>query len=237
MENKEMNMIIKIIGLIGVIFVLIAQFVPWGAGAYLFGADFGAFGDWDIFYIRVMGLGIWQLTLIGVIMIVLFFLNLVLLLTGFLTFKNIATKGTTKYLKLGIFATVEFILYIVGISIASGGMAGFGAYGIGFVMILLAMVMFYVTFGLGKVFGITAAPAMYQQPMYQQTPTQQPQMMHTSQQPPPTQQPTPPPQQQPPQPAQTPPPAKTEATPNFCPECGSQLEANTKFCPGCGYKL
>ncbi len=49
MPSNEIKMVIKILGLIGAIFVLIAQFVPWTGGLYLFGIDFGSFVGWDFF--------------------------------------------------------------------------------------------------------------------------------------------------------------------------------------------
>lgn len=240
MATKEMNLIVKILGLVGAIFVLIAQFVPWGRGAFLFGANNGGF---DAFYVTFMGQGAWQAILFGVMMIVLFFINLIVLILAFLTFKNFAIKGTKRYLTLGIIATVEFILYIVALNAAFGGLAGFIGYGIGFVMILLAMIMFYVTYGLGRALGIYTTTAMHQQPpVYQQA---QPQMMYTSQQQPPVQQTPPPqppptqpqPQQQTQQPTQKTAKGKAAATPKFCPQCGAQLQAGIKFCPGCGSQV
>ena len=164
MENKEMKLIVKIIGLVGAIFVLIALFVPWGIGAYLFGADFGIFGGWDFFYINTMSsaadFGIWQFIVFGAVMITLFILTLITMILGLLTFKKIDTRGPKAYITPAILATVIFVLYIVGMSVAAGGMAGVAGYGIGFFMILIAMIMFYVSFVMGKVLGITANQPM-----------------------------------------------------------------------------
>lgn len=233
MANKEMSLIIKMLGLVGAIFVLIAMFVPWGAGAFLFGASNGGF---SAFYINLMNTGAWQGIFFGVMMIILFIINLVLLIIAFLSFKNFAIKGTNQYLKLGIIATVEFILYIVALNVAFGAIAGLIGYGIGFIMILLAMIMFYITYGLGRALGLAATTGMYQQPpVYQQPQTQ---MMYAHQQQPPVQHAPPPqpqaqPQQQPPQ---KPSGAKAE-TPKFCSECGTPIQAGVKFCSGCGKKL
>jgi Na+-transporting methylmalonyl-CoA/oxaloacetate decarboxylase gamma subunit len=229
MANKETMLIIRIMGLIGAIFCLIAQFVPWGGGLYLFGLDI--FGNWDFFYITIISSGAWQAILLGVVMIILFFINLITLILAFLSFKNFASKGSNAFLKLGIIATVEFILYIVAVSVASGGAAGFAAYGIGFVMILLAMIMFYITYGLGKALGATATPGMYQQPIYQQpTHTQAPTQYYTQQH-------APPPQYQAPPPVQQPVSSEIKTKTKFCPACGTELQTNARFCPECGNQL
>ena len=222
MPEKEMKLIIKILGLIGAIFVLVAQFVPWAGGLYLFGADYGFYGGWDFFYIRFMGLGIWQFVVLGIMMIILFFLNLYLLITSFLKFKKFDSLGPQMYLKLGIFATVEFVLYIIAVNVGSLGLIGVGAYGIGFIMILIAMILFYVSYGMGKAFGMVPVPGAYQQPMYTQQPP-------TYTQPPPP--PPPQPQQQPKQVQQA------SAVKKFCPNCGNPLGPNAKFCPSCGKQI
>ena len=240
MPGNEMKMVIKILGLIGAIFVLIAQFVPWAGGLYLFGADFGSFIGWDFFYINIMSSGAWQGIFLGIMMIIIFFLNLILIINSFLKFKKFDVLGPQIFLNLGIFATVEFIIYIVAVNVVSSGYTGFGAYGIGFIIILLAMIMFYVAFGIGKSLGMVPAPRTYRQPMYQQpTYTQTTQYPQQPQQPPPPAQ-TPPPPPPPPQP-QTQQPAKpaqkTKAVKKFCPNCGTQLTPNAKFCSGCGKEV
>lgn len=242
MATKEMTTMVKILGLVGAIFVLIAQFVPWGTGAYLFGADFGAFGGFNAFYTQFFSSGIWQFILVAVIMILLFFINLITLILGFLTFRKIESRGINAYLKLSILVTLEFIIYIVGWSVAAGGVPGAGIVSIGFIMILLAMIMYWVTFGLGKALGIYTTTAMYQpQPPSYQQPQQQ---MTYAHQPPVQQAPTPPaqPQAQPQPKQQIQPPAqkttKAKASvPKFCSQCGGPLQPNAKFCPGCGNKL
>ncbi len=186
-----------------------------------------------------MSSGVWQGVFLGIMMIILFFLNLILLIYSSLKFKKFDVLGPQIFLKLGIFATVEFILYIIAVNVVTSGFIGFGAYGIGFIIILIAMIMFYVAYGLGKSLGMVPAPGAYQQPMYQQpTYTQPPPYTQQPQQPlPPTQPPPPPPQPQP-QPQE---PAKPTQAPKtvkkFCPNCGAPLTPNAKFCSGCGNKV
>ena len=172
-------------------------------------------------------------------MIILFFINLYTLIRGFLAFRQIETRGINLYQRLAILTTAEFIIYVVGFSIAAAGVPGSGIVSIGFIMILLAMIMYWTTYALGKSMGIYTTTAMYQQPPVYQQP--QSQMMYAHHPQPPVQQAPPQPQQQAQpqsqqQPVQKPAGAKAE-TPKFCSECGTPIQAGVKFCSGCGKKL
>ncbi|UCF49738.1 MAG: zinc ribbon domain-containing protein [Thermoplasmatales archaeon] len=235
MISKETSMIVKILGIIGAIFLLIAQFTPWGVGLYLFGADLGFLGfNW--FYVSFFESGVWQAILIAIIMIILFFVNLVVLLLSVQAIVRLNTHGLNIYQKLPIYVTVEFILYIVGFSIAAGGLTGYGIVSVGFVMILIAMIIFWIIFALAKSQGLITTPmfhqsAYHQPPAYQQHPPVQQPTYH-----PPPQQATP--QQQPPPTTHSPPQQpQASATPKFCSQCGAPLSPNTKFCAQCGNKL
>lgn len=242
MPNKEMNMVLKILGIIGAIFCLIAIFVPWGGGVYLWGEDLGY--TWSIFHIEFFTnsmyhsiFGAAQCIFFGIAMIIIFILTIISTILAFLGVKAFQTKGTNKFLTPAILSTVSFILYIIAVSTLARGWSG-GLYGIGFVMILIAMIMFYITFILGKALGVTPSPVGYQQTTQYQQPTQQPMMMYqqntqhsppsnTGTQPQPADQQTTPSQEQ----------AKPAASPKFCPSCGAKLVANSKFCPYCGNKI
>jgi len=250
MQNKEMKIILKILGLVGAIFCLIALFVPWGGnfafGLWTFGAS-SITGQWDIFYTQTMTSGVAQAILLGVVMILTFIFTLIITILAFLGIRDINTKGTKKYFISAILATVEFILFIVAIAVAgatlTGGGFGLGV-GFGFVMILIAMIMFYLIFALNKILGISSPSAMYQQQTYQQPSYQQPaqpMQAYVHQQPP-----VQPQQPQPTQPAPAPQaePEKTtkgtkttKAALQFCPQCGAKLTAGVKFCPGCGNQI
>lgn len=242
MELKETNMIIKILGILGAIFILIAQFTPWGVGLYLFGADLGFLGfNW--FYASFFETGMWQFILMAILMIILFFVNLILLFLSIQAFLRIRTHGINIYQKLAIYVTIEFILYIVGFSIASEGLIGYGFVSVGFVMVLIAMILFWIIFALGKSFGLITTP-VFQHPTYQQPAYQQHGHVQQPVYQPPPQQTPPPAQYQQHQPAQQPPvqhqPPQQETSmpsPKFCSQCGAKLAANTKFCSQCGNKL
>ena len=235
MISKETSMIVKILGVIGAIFLLVAQFTPWGVGLYLFGADLGFLGfNW--FYVSFFESGVWQAILIAIIMIILFFVNLVILLLSAQAIVRLNTHGLNIYQKLPIYVTVEFILYIVGFSIAAVGLTGYGIVSVGFVMVLIAMIIFLIIFALAKSQGLITTPMFhhtaYHQPAYQQHPPVQQPTYH-----PPPQQATPQ-QQQPPPPTHSPPQQPQDsAIPKFCSQCGAPLVPNTKFCAQCGNKL
>jgi hypothetical protein len=248
MQNKEAKLIIKIIGLIGAIFCLIAIFVPWAEGVHTFGAGYA--DVWSIFYVDFFTADMpGEFIFFGMAMIIIFILTIIATVLGFLGFKDFETKGTKKYLTSAIFATISFIIYVIAVSLITSYISGFGfgvptfaGYGIGFVMILIAMIMFYITFFIGKVMSITPAPAM-QQPMYQQPTYQQPAYQQQTYQPPPTQ-PTPPPPPEPVQQPETPPPQpapkekkQPQTSVNFCPSCGKKVIPNTKFCAHCGKQI
>ena len=113
MQNKEAKLIIKIIGLIGAIFCLIAIFVPWAGGIHTFGAGYG--NIWSIFYIDFFNTGIGEFIFFGVAMIIIFILTIIATVLGFLGFKDLETKGTKKYLTSAILATISFIFYIISV--------------------------------------------------------------------------------------------------------------------------
>lgn len=255
MENKQISMIIKIMGLVGAVFCGISLILPWsglwiggfGYSIYPWGTSSNVPGvaeGWDFFFINSIGTGATEAIVLSIVMIVAFILTLVALIIGILGAKNIGIKVSNSLLIAGILSIVAIILCVVAVSQANSyyqslGVAGFAfGYGAGFFLIIIGMILYFVTFGLQKFLLSAPAPGMAQQPMYQQPSYQQPQMMYTSTQQPPVQQtaPTAPPQPQtPPPPAQAPP--KTRAAQKFCPECGAQLQPNAKFCSGCGNKI
>jgi len=207
MVNKEMNMIITIMGIIGVIFCLIALLTPWGSPP---GGSFFTFGTFSessssAFYITAFESGVGESIFFGIAMILIFILTLVSLILGALTIKNIGIKAN-RFLTLGILLIINIILYVIAMSVLVGRYGGQGFYSIGFVMALIASIMFFVIYGLQKAFMPAAAPAMYQpQPPAYQQPQQK--TMYT-QQPPVQQAPPPQPQAQPQPQQQTQPPAQ-----------------------------
>lgn len=224
-----MNLIVKIIGIIGAVFCGISLIVPWAGwgpfGAYTWGSS--ALGQWDMFYITTMSSGVVESIVFGICMIIAFVLTIIALILGIVGFKNVGIKKTNTFMTAGILSIVAVILCVVGIS-QWGGFIGYSA---GFFLIIVALIMYFVAFGLQKAFALSPAQPVYQQNVYQPQPAQ-PMQPSAPPMPPPVGQPQPPPVQQT---AVTPPPAQTGG--KFCAECGAKLQPNVKFCPGCGAKL
>lgn len=260
-----MTLIVKILGLVGAIFCGICLILPW-AGISMLGSGMSLYSwgtstylptasVWDFFFINSISTGVTENIILSVVMIVAFILTIIALITGILGVVKIGKKPSNSMLTAGILSIIAVILCVIAVTQAnalinqigfSGIALGFGA---GFFLIVIAMILYFVTFALQKIFITSPMPGAYQQPMYQQPQYgQQPQVMYTQTQQPPAQQTpppqappvqqTPPPQQpQTPPPAQTPPPPPAKTDQPFCPDCGTKLLANSKFCPSCGKQI
>ena len=249
MTSKEMNMVIKIIGILGVIFCLLALLTPWSASSFTFGIFSEGYSS--PFYIDFFTnslfhnmLGAGQVIFFAIAMIIIFILTLTALILSINNIRNIGKVPPRKYLTLGILLIIDIILYIIAVLILSSGIYGistFGAYGLGFVMAIISAAMFFILYFTQKTLIPAIVPNIAQQPHQQSTYPTQPVYQTSSQQ-------TPPPahmqqqvQQNPaPQPAQTQQNQPTEQkaqTPKFCSQCGSPLAPNSKFCSQCGNKL
>jgi len=219
MVEKEINLVTRIMGILGVIFTLIALLTPWASYSFTFGLF--APGISYPFYIDYFTSGDGNAIFFAIAMIIIFILTLVVLFMSISSVKNFEKTPINKFMTLGILLIVEIVLYVITVSIISRGATTFGAYDIGFVMAIIAAIMFFIVYGIKKMYMPTPAASSYQQQMYTQPQTYAPQ------QPPP---PPPPQQPQPQQPAQT-----TEK--KFCSNCGAKLGPNSKFCPNCGKQL
>lgn len=264
MGNKEMTLIVKILGLVGAIFCGICLILPWagisilGSGMNLYPWGATTFSPsvsiWDFFFIETMQSGITENIALSAIMIVAFIITIIALITGILGAIRIGKKHSNSFLTAGILSIIAVVLCVIAVSQANALIRQTGfvmtlGYNLGFFLIIIAMILYFLTFALQKLFITSPMPETYQQPMYQQPQYgQQPQMMYTQtqypaqqmqpMQEPPLQQ-TPPQQQMPP--VQTPP-AKTTGTKvktdkKFCPGCGTKLLPNSKFCATCGKQI
>lgn len=244
-----MKLIVKIMGIVAAAFCGIALLVPWAGlgplGYYTWGGT-SIQGQWDIFYITTMNSGVTEAIVSAVCMIIAFVITIIALIIGILGAKNLGVKMSNSFLIAGILSIVAIVLCVVSISqanavlgqLAGGFIAIAIGYSWGFFLMIFAVVMFFVAFGLQKVFVSAPTPAVTQ-PMYQQpTQTQAPAQYYAQQPetPPPTQA-TPPPQPQaPPSPVQ-PTTSQVQTGTKFCPDCGAKLEGKPKFCDKCGKKL
>jgi uncharacterized paraquat-inducible protein A len=224
MQNKEINLIIRLLGMVGIIFCILALVMPWGGSLF----TFGNLNAGNIFYISNFTSGYVEAIVFAIMMIIIFILIILSLIFGLAGIINVGSKKSNKFLIAGILSIINLVLYIVGITVY------FGSYGIGFIMMIVAAVLFFITFTIPIFTGsVMTTPYPRPQQMYYQNPAQQQPNQPASQQPThPTSQLQ---SEQKTTPAETK--QKPETTSMFCPECGTKLEGKPKFCSGCGKKL
>lgn len=259
------KLVIKVLGIIGMIFIGISLMVPW-ASYTIFGTNMGlSMNTWgvstsipqsvvgeagykylsDPFYLNAMQSGITEGIVAGICMILVFIFAIITLLLGLKAFKNIGSEDINKnYLNAGIFAIIPLVLCVIGVM--QGSSYGSNIYfqltgtaftgGFGYTWGFILLILAMIFFFTN--YGMDVFLLHQGTGMQKSQPSQkQPQVMYTSQQPP-QQQPvkqTPPPQSPPPATQQ--PKQKTETEKKFCQQCGAQLQATSPFCPGCGAKL
>jgi hypothetical protein len=238
MAEKEMKIILKVLGIIGVIFCLVALLVPWSNNVFTFGffseiystpffVDFFINQD----YHSVFGIG--QIIFFGIAMIIIFIITLITLLLGVFAIKSFERTPPNKYLNLGILLIVNVVLYIIAVSMLTSAFGMFGGiglgYGIGFVMCIIAAILFFIIYSIEKTYMPQTSFGAHQQPMYQQ----QPHVYSQPQQAPPPHHPAPPPLQS----DTSQQVGQDKNAKKFCSSCGSKLTPNAKFCSGCGQKV
>jgi hypothetical protein len=210
MQNKETKIIIQVMGLLGVIFCLIAFLTPWAStyGVSIF--TFGYFTNYDSspFFIKFFETGVGEVIFAGIAMIIIFVLTLINFLMGIISVKQIENNPDNRFLILGIIEIITIILYVIAISIAAKSIAPSDAYGIGFIMAIISAIMFFISYFIPKAITSVSSPGSYQQPTYQQ------QFQYTSQ-----------------------PQSPSSVGVKFCPNCGTQLLKNMIFCSKCGKKF
>ena len=170
MQNKEFDMIINILGILGMIFCLIALIAPWGDGVYTYGVF--QIGYSAPFYIDLFTNSMYdsfkvQVIFIAILMIIIFILMLYRVLLNIFTIKNIQDYQPYKFFNLGIFLLVPFILYMI--VVASAGSVNYysteNMYSIGFFMSLIAAIIYFIAYGIKKYALTTPSPIMNQQPV------------------------------------------------------------------------
>jgi len=222
MQNQEIKMLIRITGIIAIIFCILALALPWGEGVYTWGGEI-LFGDISPFYIEFFNSGFWEAIFFAIAMIIIFILTLITFIIGIVTVIKINKGFKYMFLTLGIICIFEFIFYIVAVTIASRGSSAYGMYSIGFVLILIAGILFILSYIMQIAFGLQPK-SQFQQMLYQQSAYQQSTSMETATQP--EMQKKPPAPQKP-----------TKKSINFCPNCGNELKPGAKFCTNCGSKI
>jgi len=241
MGNNDMNLVVKILLIVAVVFCGLSLIVPWiGVGPWgYYTWGFNVLDEWNFFYIDSFTSGVTEAITFGISMIIAFFITIAALIVGAVGIKNVGIKKSNSLLTAGILSIVAIIFCVVAMSQFGNNTFGIIGYSYGFFMMIFSAVMFFVAYGIAAVSvsstptPVTPPAAVPQQMFYQQPPTTpkmgQPPMQPMPQQTPPPVTPPPPP----PQPAQQ----QQSAVQKFCPECGTKIQGNPKFCPECGKKI
>lgn len=237
-----MNIIVKIILLIGVIFCGISLILPWIGvwpwGYYTWG--FNVLDEWNFFYIDSFTSGVTETIIFSISMIIAFFITIAALIVGAVGIKKVGIKKSNSLFTAGILSIVAIVFCVVAMSQFEDNNFGIVGYSWGFFMMIFSTVMFFVSYGISFVTtntqSISVPPAATpQQTYYQQpppTPSQQqgqPPIQPMPQQTSPPVTPSPPQ----PQPIQH----KPSVAQKFCSECGTKIQGKPKFCPECGKKI
>ena len=226
-----MNLIVKIILLIGVIFCGLSLIIPWiGVGQWgYYTWGFNVLDEWNFFYIDSFTSGVTETIIFGISMIIAFFITIATLIVGAVAIKNVGIKKSSSPLIAGILSIVAIIFCVLAMSQFGDNTFGIVGYSYGFFMMIFSSVMFFVSYGISfvttNIQSTSVPPVATPQQMYYQQPPMQPMPQQT---PPPV---NPVPAQ--PQPSQQQP----SVAQKFCSECGTKIQGNPKFCPECGKKI
>jgi len=227
--NDVLTWVIKIFGIIGMIFIGISLALPWagyslgvaglnlnlwGSGSFggleaLTGASFNNVLN-DVFYLNAMQSGVTAGLIGGIFYILTFVFVIIALIISIKAFRGIGTGIINKtFLIAGIFGIVTIVMCVIGTSqidtyartLSPVAIPGGFGYTWGFILLLIAAIFYFVNYGLDYYMHMYGTSTLQTQGYQQQ---QQPQVMYTSQQPPP-QQPIQQPQAQQQPPVQQPP--------------------------------
>jgi hypothetical protein len=242
MGQKEIGLIVKILLIVGVVFVGLSMLVPWlGVSGYLWG--FTLLGQTSFFYVAfIQGETLAYGILLAVSTIVTLIFVIIALVTGIRAIINFGLNKPKTSLNAGILSLVSMIFFAIALNVGYSILGGIYAmsgisFGLGFFMMIIPIILFFTSYGLqitllsSPTTPPVAKKPVYPQPVYQQPSTQQPIS------------PPPPPMStiiEQPQPTTPPPATSQQVQPqeeiNFCAECGTKLESGASFCPECGTK-
>jgi len=153
MGNKQVNMITKVFGIIGIILCLIALLTPWSSSAFTFGIFSDKYSS--PFYIDfasnqsiIKDIGLNQVVTFSVVMIIIFILLIVAMIQGGICIGYFDKEPPNSYLFVSIFLITSAILYIFLISIIQDDISKYTgtAYGIGFAMTIISFIIFFILY-------------------------------------------------------------------------------------------
>ena len=158
MDKRDLNVLRRVISILGTIFCLAALLTPWSGFAF----TYGVFGNEysTPFYIQfftddaiINDVGLSQAVIFATIMIIIFLLIISSLIYGITFIKRYNDKSPDDYLWTSIFLIVSIILYIVAVSISPDISKYTGSpYKAGFATAIISFITFFIVFIFQSVF-------------------------------------------------------------------------------------
>jgi len=158
MESKQINTVIRVIGILGVIFCIVSLLTPWSSSAFTFGIfkdDYSAPFYIDFFADQTIRDSSYfnQVVFFGLTMIIIFILTIGALIYGIMCIRKPGEEPPSSFFLVSVLLMVNIILYIIAISIWTNSSSYIGLdYSIGFITALISFILFFILFILKSVF-------------------------------------------------------------------------------------
>lgn len=158
MENKKKNTIIRVVGILGIIFCIASLLTPWSSSAYTFGIFKEDYTS--LFYIDFLtdqsirdSSFSNEALFFGIVMIVIFIFTLLALILGIISVLKVKDEVPVTFLLLSYLFIASVILYITIISIWEGNIAYAGnSYNYGFYTAIIAFIIYFMLFLFRSIF-------------------------------------------------------------------------------------
>lgn len=158
MKNKETNTIIRVFGILGIIFCLFSLLTPWSNSAFTFGIFSGEYSS--PFYIDIFTSQsirdsdfFFQELFFSIAMIIILIFTIIALILGIISIGKVEMEVPSTFLLISSIFIVNIILYITAVSLCSDNISYADiSYGIGFITAIIAFIIFFILFILKSVF-------------------------------------------------------------------------------------
>ncbi len=155
---KEINIVMKIIGILGVIFCIVSLLTPWSSSAFTFGV-FKLNYSSPFYYDFVTNPSIHESSFFtmalffSIIMIIIFIFTITALLMSIICITRIKEEISSSFLTISSLLIINVILYITITSLWTNNSSYVGSsYGSGFIAAIVAFVIFFILFIIKSVF-------------------------------------------------------------------------------------
>lgn len=158
MENKKKNTIIRVVGILGIIFCIASLLTPWSSSAYTFGIfkeDYSNLLYIDFFTnqsIRDSSFSN-EALFFGIVMITIFIFTLLALILGIICITKIEKEVSITYFLISYLFIASIILYVTAVSFWPGNVSYVGSsYNYGFITALIALIIYLLLFIFKSIF-------------------------------------------------------------------------------------